>query len=83
MIPQDRPHDEQRATAAVIAEAGLAVVCREWPAADAWPALLAAATRLRRWRLGRVGATALRTAAGGGAAGRAGRGAGARVRTAV
>ena len=46
VIPQDRPHDEQRATAAVIAEAGLAVVCPAWPAADAWPALLATATRL-------------------------------------
>ena len=46
VIPQDRPHDEQRATAAVIAEAGLAVVCPEWPAADAWPAVLTAATRL-------------------------------------
>jgi hypothetical protein len=46
VIPQDRPHDEQRATAAVIAEAGLAVVRPEWPAAHAWPALLAAAGRL-------------------------------------
>jgi hypothetical protein len=46
VIPQDRPHDEQRATAAVIAEAGLAVVCPGWPAAVAWPALLTAATRL-------------------------------------
>jgi hypothetical protein len=46
VIPQDRPHDEQRATAAVIAEAGLAVVCPGWPVADAWPALLTAATRL-------------------------------------
>lgn len=43
VIPQARPHDEQRATAAVLAEAGLAVVCPEWPAADAWPALLTAA----------------------------------------
>ena len=46
VIPQDRPHGEQHATAAVIAEARLAVVCPEWPAADAWPGLLAAATRL-------------------------------------
>jgi hypothetical protein len=46
VIPQARPHDEQRATAAVIAEAGLAVVCPEWPAADAWPGLLTAARRL-------------------------------------
>ena len=46
VIPQDRPHDEQRAAAAVIGEAGLAVVRPEWPAADAWPALLTAATRL-------------------------------------
>jgi hypothetical protein len=46
VIPQPRPHDEQRATAAVLAEAGLAIVRPEWPEADAWPALLAAATRL-------------------------------------
>jgi hypothetical protein len=51
VIPQARPHDEQRATAEVIAEAGLAVVCSTWPDAGAWPALLAAATRLggRGW----------------------------------
>ena len=46
VIPQDRPHDEQRATAAVLAEAGLAFVCPRWPEADAWPALLIAATRI-------------------------------------
>jgi hypothetical protein len=51
VIPQPRPHGEQCATAAVLAEAGLAIVRPEWPAADAWPALLAAAAQLggRGW----------------------------------
>jgi len=40
VIPQDRPHDEQRATATHLERAGLAVVRSRWPAPSAWPALL-------------------------------------------
>jgi hypothetical protein len=40
VVPQDRPFDEQRTTARVLAERGLAVVVDEWPADHAWPDLL-------------------------------------------
>jgi hypothetical protein len=43
VIPQDRPHDEQRATARALADAGLAVTAANWPDDDRWPDLLAGA----------------------------------------
>lgn len=42
VVPQDRPHGEQVATAALLERAGLATVRRRWPAPDAWPSLLEA-----------------------------------------
>ncbi|QEC47909.1 UDP-N-acetylglucosamine--N-acetylmuramyl-(pentapeptide) pyrophosphoryl-undecaprenol N-acetylglucosamine transferase [Baekduia soli] len=58
VIPQPRPHDEQRATAQVLERAGLAIVEPVWAQPDRWPALLAAADRLggmrwERWSSGR------------------------------
>jgi hypothetical protein len=51
IIPQDRPHDEQRAGARVLGEAGLAVVRDSWPAAREWPGVLSAAVSVggARW----------------------------------
>ncbi|NQX29031.1 hypothetical protein HQQ81_16925 [Microbacteriaceae bacterium VKM Ac-2854] len=53
VIPQERPFDEQRATAAALDRAGLAVVEPVWPAAERWPAVLERARALRpmwqRW----------------------------------
>ena len=40
VIPQQRPHDEQRATADALARAGLAVVAPCWPEPADWPQLL-------------------------------------------
>jgi len=40
VVPQDRPFDEQGATARLLADRGLAVVVDGWPADEAWPALL-------------------------------------------
>ncbi|WP_411104701.1 glycosyltransferase [Streptomyces sp. cmx-4-9] len=52
VIPQDRPHGEQQATARALEAAGLATVRTAWPAPQAWPALLAeAAARPDRWAL--------------------------------
>lgn len=52
VIPQDRPHGEQHATARALREAGLATVRDRWPPASAWPDLLeAAATQGDRWDL--------------------------------
>ncbi|PWD52341.1 hypothetical protein C8046_03795 [Serinibacter arcticus] len=55
VIAQDRPFDEQRATADALREGGLAVVVDAWPDDDAWPALLEAARRLdppwERWQV--------------------------------
>jgi hypothetical protein len=45
LLPQERPFDEQRRQAALLAAAGLADAHDAWPAADAWPAILAAAAR--------------------------------------
>jgi UDP-N-acetylglucosamine--N-acetylmuramyl-(pentapeptide) pyrophosphoryl-undecaprenol N-acetylglucosamine transferase len=54
VVPEDRPHDEQRATARALAEAGLAVTSERWPEDHQWPDLLARALALggsgwRRW----------------------------------
>jgi hypothetical protein len=46
VVPQPRPHGEQQATARTLERAGLAIVCRRWPEAARWPALLDAARRL-------------------------------------
>jgi hypothetical protein len=40
VVPQQRPHDEQRATGRALAAAGTAAVAPLWPAAQDWPALL-------------------------------------------
>lgn len=54
VVPQPRPFDEQHATAAALAAAGLAVVADDWPEPAAWPELLDRAATLRpdwsRWR---------------------------------
>ena len=51
VVPQDRPHGEQRATAHALARAGLAVTADPWPQDATWPALLRAARELggARW----------------------------------
>jgi hypothetical protein len=55
VIPEDRPHDEQRATARALADAGLAVTAERWPDDHEWPDLLARAfvvggSGWQRWR---------------------------------
>ncbi|MFJ4880486.1 glycosyltransferase [Streptomyces sp. NPDC088745] len=57
VIAQDRPHDEQRATARALHGAGLATVRSGWPAPEEWPGLLertarAPADRWARWAPG-------------------------------
>jgi hypothetical protein len=53
VIPEDRPHDEQRVTARALADAGLAVTSGQWPSDDEWPGLLEraldAGSGWRRW----------------------------------
>ncbi|MFS0714033.1 hypothetical protein ABC195_09115 [Microbacterium sp. 2P01SA-2] len=44
VIPQERPFDEQRATATALDRSGLAVAVAEWPEAARWPGLLAQAS---------------------------------------
>jgi len=46
VIAEDRPHGEQAATAAAIADAGLAVAVSHWPEPGNWPDLLDQAARL-------------------------------------
>ena len=46
VIAEDRPHDEQAATARVLAAAGLAVALPGWPAPARWPQLLRSAVAL-------------------------------------
>lgn len=46
VIPEDRPHDEQHATARALAAAGVAVVSAHWPEVHQWPDLLARALAL-------------------------------------
>lgn len=43
VVPQDRPHGEQRATAEALARAGIALPVSSWPAAAEWPGVLAEA----------------------------------------
>jgi hypothetical protein len=55
VIPEDRPHDEQHATARALAEAGLALTASRWPEEDRWPGLLTSALEVggsgwHRWR---------------------------------
>jgi hypothetical protein len=46
VVPEDRPHDEQRATARALAEAGIAITSEHWPDDHEWPDLLARAVAL-------------------------------------
>jgi hypothetical protein len=57
VIPQNRPHDEQRATAATLRQAGIAIVAPHWPEPEQWPRLLERAkahggTEWSRWSPG-------------------------------
>lgn len=63
VLPQERPHDEQRANARALA--GLAVVRDQWPAAHEWPALLEQAAQQdgSRWQQWSDGHGAQRAAA--------------------
>ncbi|MBW8486995.1 glycosyltransferase [Actinomadura parmotrematis] len=65
VIPQDRPHGEQRATAAALRGAGLADVRDRWPEPAEWPGLLDAAAGRdgARWREWAPGDGAARAAA--------------------
>lgn len=51
IVPQERPHDEQRATGRALAAAGIALVRDTWPQAHEWLALLeaAAAQDVSQW----------------------------------
>lgn len=50
IVPQQRPYDEQAATAAVLAEAGLAEVITHLPAPEVWPEIVSAAgSRQPEW----------------------------------
>lgn len=64
VIPQPRPYDEQRATAAVLRRYRLATVAQQWPDVRAWPALLAhaRAAEPRRWCRWQVNGAAARAA---------------------
>ncbi|WP_022929036.1 hypothetical protein [Patulibacter americanus] len=65
LLPQERPFDEQRRQAALLAAAGLVDAHEAWPAADAWPAILATAARRdpARWNVLHDGRGAERFAA--------------------
>ncbi|OAN29868.1 hypothetical protein A4V15_02705 [Pseudomonas oryzihabitans] len=64
-LSEARPFDEQLSTGRRLAEQALAVTCEHWPAADAWPGLLARARQLdpERWTLVSDGEGARRAAA--------------------
>lgn len=63
VIPQDRPFDEQAATAAALGGSGLAVALERWPDADRWPELLDRARALQPdWDAWRVRGAAQRAA---------------------
>jgi hypothetical protein len=54
VIPEERPHDEQRVTARALADAGMAVTATRWPEGRQWPgllerALVAGGSGWRRW----------------------------------
>ncbi|MGW5575458.1 glycosyltransferase [Nocardia thailandica] len=65
LIPAPRPFGEQRATAAALGAAGLAVTVEDLPHDDRWPDLLERARRLDtgRWRRWSVEGAAARAAA--------------------
>lgn len=65
VVPQERPHGEQRASAAALRHAGPVVVCDRWPDPAAWPELLdeAAARDGTRWEVWSDGRGAARAAA--------------------
>ena len=64
VVPQERPFDEQRATARALRDAGLGVVRPEWPAAERWTELLDRARELEpRWDRWEVDGAARRAAA--------------------
>lgn len=63
VIPEDRPFDEQAATARLLVDAGLAVGQPSWPSPDAWPELLDEASHLEnRWHTWQVVGAATRFA---------------------
>lgn len=64
VLPQERPHDEQRANGRALAHGGLAVVRDAWPAPHEWPALLetAAGQDGEAWRAWSDGHGAARAA---------------------
>lgn len=64
VVPEDRPFDEQRATAHELREAGLAVVVDTWPDDADWPDLLERARHLGPdWSAWQVAGAAARAAA--------------------
>ncbi|WP_369036028.1 MULTISPECIES: glycosyltransferase [Streptomyces] len=40
VVPQNRPHDEQHATATALHDSGIGVVATTWPQPEEWPSLL-------------------------------------------
>ena len=63
VVPQQRPFDEQRASAEVLAREGMAVVVDAWPSAEEWPAHLERARALQPdWSRWAVHGGALRAA---------------------
>jgi hypothetical protein len=64
VVPQERPFAEQRATAAALERAGLAVVVPHWPTRQQWPDVLARASDIEPdWSAWQVGGAAARAAA--------------------
>lgn len=63
-IPEARPFDEQRSVAKLLATAGLAIHCPEWPIAHKWPSILEQALQLdvTRWNTATDGEGAARAA---------------------
>ena len=64
-LPEARPFDEQHAKARALARLGAAVVREQWPASEAWPALLQEAVQTGAQRLAKLndGSGARRAAA--------------------
>lgn len=65
IIAQERPFDEQQATATALADSGLAVSVPQWPAVTAWPQLIetALARGGQRWSRWQTAGAAARAAA--------------------